>query len=585
MKLRYDEIKRMEGVEKNGKSKKEFSKFKNDILAGVGAIALTISGMVTALNCGANEEKPPAYVAPVDVSSTKDAGADVEVSKVCSSVNVERQITRKEGESFLISLNDGSKYMADISEIDASSVSMWIYNGEGERQVFVTLKNGESRDFTINNIELNITVCSIRPDREVKSEANAAEKTEYMATLETTKGQLEVPSADAGQSDVSGDADLDAGVEQEDAVEPVEDAGMEDVVADAEEDAGVEQEDVGAESLEDAGVEDAVVEPVEDAGMEDAVELVEDAATEDVVADAEEDAGVEQEDVGAESLEDAGVEDAVVEPVEDAGTEDAVELVEDVGTEDAATGDAVADATTDVIDQDVVTDGESLDAKQDAGQDAGMVCEKKSDCKDTSKDYQLFNNNGIVVTETFSQKVCTITNTDCSVENLEDPIYLRLSKSLTPDEQAIFCKQMVDGYLGLTTKYTTSDRVSGKLLQYNAAAKRNDALYTDSNGNAVTVVSVTVTNGINFVWVKYLNKMYQVSSSNCEPTNIGGSLYVKVYEGGNAVDGVPVAVAENVTKFVNNAEVIFNGKNYDVQINTEQGQPNNLTGMTLTPKK
>ena len=533
MKLRYDEIKRMEGVEKNGKSKKEFSKFKNDILAGVGAIALTISGMVTALNCGANEEKPPAYVAPVDVSSTKDAGADVEVSKVCSSVNVERQITRKEGESFLISLNDGSKYMADISEIDASSVSMWIYNGEGERQVFVTLKNGESRDFTINNIELNITVCSIRPDREVKSEANAAEKTEqYMATLETTKGQLEVPSADAGQSDVSGDADLDAGVEQEDAVEPVEDAGME-----------------------------------------------------DVVADAEEDAGVEQEDVGAESLEDAGVEDAVVEPVEDAGTEDAVELVEDVGTEDAATGDAVADATTDVIDQDVVTDGESLDAKQDAGQDAGMVCEKKSDCKDTSKDYQLFNNNGIVVTETFSQKVCTITNTDCSVENLEDPIYLRLSKSLTPDEQAIFCKQMVDSYLGLTTRYTTSDRVSGKLLQYNAAAKRNDALYTDSNGNAVTVVSVTVTNGINFVWVKYLNKMYQVSSSNCEPTNIGGSLYVKVYEGGNAVDGVPVAVAENVTKFVNNAEVIFNGKNYDVQINTEQGQPNNLTGMTLTPKK
>jgi len=484
MKLRYDEIKRMEGVEKNGESKKEFSKFKNDILVGVGAIALTIGGMVTALNCGANEEKPPAYVAPVDVSSTKDASTDVGVSKVCSSVNVERQITRKEGESFLISLNDGSKYMAEISEIDASSVSMWIYNGEGERQVFVTLKNGESRDFTINNIELNITVCGIRPDREVKSEANAAEKTEqYMATLETTKGQLEVPSADAGQSDVSGDADLDA--------------------------------------------------------------------------------GVEQEDVGAESLEDAGVEDAVVEPVEDAGTEDAVELVEDVGTEDAATEDVVADA----------------------GQDAGMVCEKKSDCKDTSKDYQLFNNNGIVVTETFSQKVCTITNTDCSVENVEDPIYLRLSKSLTSDEQAIFCKQMVDSYLGLTTKYTTSDRVSGKLLQYNAAAKRNDALYTDSNGNAVTVVSVTVTNGINFVWVKYLNKMYQVSSSNCEPTNIGGSLYVKVYEGGNAVDGVPVAVAENITKFVNNAEVIFNGKNYDVQINTEQGQPNNLTGMTLTPKK
>jgi len=557
MKLRYDEIKRMEGVEKNGESKKEFSKFKNDILAaGVGAIAL-IGGMVTALNCGANEEKPPAYVTPVDVSSTKDASTDVGVSKVCSNVNVERQITRKEGESFLISLNDGSKYMAEISEIDASSVSMWIYNGEGERQVFVTLKNGESRDFTINNIELNITVCGIRPDREVKSEANAAEKTEqYMATLETTKGQLEVPSADAGQSDVSGDADLDAGVEQEDAVEPVEDAGTEDAVADAEEDVGVEQtEDVGAESLEDAGTEDAV-EPVEDAG------------TEDAVADAEKDVGVEQEDVGAESLEDAGVEDAVVEPVEDAGTED-----------------AVADATTDVIDQDVVTDGESLDAEQDAGQDAGMVCEKKSDCKDTSKDYQLFNNNGIVVTETFSQKVCTITNTDCSVENVEDPIYLTLSKSLTPDEQAIFCKQMVDSYIGLTTRYTTSDRVSGKLLQYNAAAKRNDALYTDSNGNAVTVVSVTVTNGINFVWVKYLDKMYQVSSSNCEPTNIGGSLYVKVYEGGNAVDGVPVAVAENVTKFVNSAEVSFDGKNYDVQINTEQGQPNNLTGMTLTPKK
>ena len=417
MKLRNDEKKKMNGKMVEGTTR-EFSKFKKDVVAAVLAGVFTVGGMLAALNCGADKEESPVYVAS-DVSTSKDAGTDVGVNKVCSSVNIERQITRKKGESFLISLNDSSAYVAEISEIDASSVSMWIYNENGTQQVFVTLKNGESRDFTINNTELNITVCSIRPVGEVKDGANSAEKTEYMATLETTKGELKVPSADAGQPDVLSDAGVDADVEGDVSVE--QDAGQ----------------DTGVEQLEDVSVE-------EDAGVDVGVE-----------GDAEQDAGEQdvsvEEDAGVvEELKDAGTEDT---ESTDAGVDVGVEQLEDASTEDTE----IADAEQDV----------GVEQLEDAGQDAGMVCEKKTECTDTSKDYQLFNNNGVVVIETFSQQVCKITNSDCSVEIVEGPIKLTLSGSLTPDEQAIFCKQIVgDSYPGLTTKYTTNDRVSGELLQY-----------------------------------------------------------------------------------------------------------------------
>ncbi|MEM4625913.1 MAG: hypothetical protein QXF70_00615 [Candidatus Bilamarchaeaceae archaeon] len=469
--MEYENIKKRDGKEddKEKEFKKVDEKVKKGFLKKIGTTLFVTLGIVTAMaRCGAKEESPPVYnITPRDVvvsevgsdsyvdvtdiikdakidggdagledsvDGTDEVGVDEEAKpQMCNALNAEKQISRTEGEVFIIKTEGGSKYTVEIIAINPEKkgedanieqpafITVWVYDKNGNKKILDDIKEMESKDVVLiensedeetKEVKLNITVCKVR---------KVGDK--YYATLETSTGSLEVPEK----------VDADAGVEFED------DAGVRD---------------------------DGFADVVNDANFVDSNEN-----TSDVISDAEGEGEV--------------IVDAEGDALSDAGN--------DI-SEDADNSDAQVEDTTDVIldaEEDIASDTQVGDTQ---GQD---TCEWKESCSSSQpKSSTLFSVNGEEIKEEVTGEYCDITNEDCSTATVLKTLGLNFSRPLTPNEQNVFTNQLVESSIGVITNLSPANITFGEEVAYNTKFKADDVLegvrcLTINESNGVTTVWVS----------------------------------------------------------------------------------------------
>ncbi|MEM4166357.1 MAG: hypothetical protein QW153_02540 [Candidatus Bilamarchaeaceae archaeon] len=468
--MEYENIKNRDGKEndKEKEFKKVDEKVKKGFLKKIGTTIFVTLGIVTAIaRCGAEEESPPVYnITPRDavvsevgsdsyvdvtdiikdakidggdagledsVDGNDEVGVDEEAKpQMCNALNAEKQISRTEGELFIIKTEGGSKYTVEIIAINPEKkgedanieqpafITVWVYDKNGNKKILDDIKEMESKDVVLiensedeetKEVKLNITVCKVR---------KVGDK--YYATLETSTGSLEVP-------------------------EKVDDAGVE-----FEDDAGVR--------------DDGFADVVNDANFVDSNEN-----TSDVISDAEGEGEV--------------IVDAEGDALSDAGN--------DI-SEDADNSDAQVEDTSDVIldaGEDIASDTQVGDTQ---GQDTCEW--KESCSSSQPKSSKLFSVNGEEIKEEVTGEYCDITNEDCSTATVLKTLNLNFSRPLTPDEQNVFTNQLVESSIGVITNLSPANITFGEEVAYNTKFKADDVLegvrcLTINESNGVTTVWVS----------------------------------------------------------------------------------------------
>jgi len=261
----------------------------------------------------------------------------------------------------------------------------------------------------------------------------------------------------------------------------------------------------------------------------------------------------------------------------DGGIIDAGDEAVDAGHDGGVEEDGGMDAGDEAADQDV-DGGQVEDGGDQTGDGDAQTCEPQINCNTVvNGPFALFTINNEQIEETESREVCTATAEDCSTAISSETIVLTLSRPLTSDEQQIFSTQYVAASaLGPTTVYNTATRQFGNEVAYKENLKGGETL------GAVECLTINVSNGVTTMFVKYDNKLYQVKSTDPAKQLGNANISVKVYPGGNAIDGVPVAVLSDVKEAWHDQTVELNGVVYHVTIEVGQDNPNNLAGMKLT---
>ncbi len=283
----------------------------------------------------------------------------------------------------------------------------------------------------------------------------------------------------------------------------------------------------------------------------------------------------------------------------DGGDADAVDAKND-GDAGTDAGDEVADDAWDGGDEkDGGTDaGDEIDGgldgadEVDGGTDGGdetvvdggdqtgdqQTCEPRTDCTRTQEgEFALFTINGEEIKEIKEREVCVATAEDCSTSVTNESLVLTLSRPLTPEEQQLFMTQHVSSALGVTTMYSIFERQVGNEAAYDEKL----AIYESIMGFTCTHLSISA-DGITAVALSQHGGDMCIAYSNGPAVQCGTSGYwIKVYSGGDEVNGVPVAILSDVKLAEHGQPVEVDGVEYYAVTEVDPANNDNLAGMRL----
>ncbi len=258
----------------------------------------------------------------------------------------------------------------------------------------------------------------------------------------------------------------------------------------------------------------------------------------------------------------------------DAGDEEAVDGGDQVGQDEDVDGGVEEDGGVDAGDE---VDGEVVDGGDEAQDGDAQICEPQTDCDTVQNNpVVLFTINGESIEETKTVDQCVATAEDCSTSVTSESLVFTLSRPLAPEEHQLFMNQHVSSALGVTTQYDTAKRQFGSELAYKEDFKAGETMA------GVECLTVNVSNNVTTMFLKYDNKLYQVKSTEPAKQLGDANVYVKVYPGGSATEGVPACVLSDVKLAADGQPIQINGVEYDVSIEVDPQNPNNLAGMRLT---